>query len=67
MPTNISLKNVPDRLILRLRQRAAKHHRSLQGEDPARLTPSQILSQVRQLGLKTPREAVSIIRRDRNT
>ena len=76
MSTNLSIKNVPDRLMARLRKRAAKHHRSLQGEalaiiessveSPTLLTPSQALSQLRNVGLKTPREAESIIRKDRD-
>ena len=76
MPTHLSIKNVPDRLMSRLRKRAAKQHRSLQGEvlsiiessveTPSPLTPSQVLAQVRHLGLKTPREAVSIIRKGRD-
>jgi plasmid stability protein len=32
MPVNLSVKNVPDDLMDRLRQRAKRHHRSLQGE-----------------------------------
>lgn len=32
MPTNVSVKNVPDNVIEKLRQRAKRHHRSLQGE-----------------------------------
>jgi len=32
MPVTLSVKNVPDKLAERLRQRAASHHRSLQGE-----------------------------------
>lgn len=32
MPVNLSIKDVPDELAERLRQRAARHHRSLQGE-----------------------------------
>jgi plasmid stability protein len=32
MPTNISVKNVPDDLIEKLRIRARRNHRSLQGE-----------------------------------
>jgi plasmid stability protein len=31
MPT-LSIKNVPDELLDRLRERAARHHRSIQGE-----------------------------------
>jgi plasmid stability protein len=29
---NLSIKNVPDSLLMRLHERAARHHRSLQGE-----------------------------------
>lgn len=32
MATNLSLKNVPDTLTAALRERAARNHRSLQGE-----------------------------------
>ena len=32
MPVNLSIKEVPDALAERLRKRAARHHRSLQGE-----------------------------------
>jgi plasmid stability protein len=32
MSVNISIKSVPDELAQRLRERAARHHRSLQGE-----------------------------------
>jgi plasmid stability protein len=77
MPVNLSIKNVPDRLVSCLRKRASKHHRSLQGEllaiieasvegGSSPLTSSEVLAQVRQLGLKTPREAASIIRKARD-
>ena len=29
---NLSIKNVPDRLLTKLRERAVRHHRSIQGE-----------------------------------
>ena len=29
---NLSIKNVPDELVEKLRERAARHHRSIQGE-----------------------------------
>ena len=29
---NLSIKNVPEHVVAKLRQRAARHHRSLQGE-----------------------------------
>ena len=32
MPINLSVKNVPDELAEKLRKRARRHHRSLQGE-----------------------------------
>ena len=32
MPVNLSIKNVPDTLAAKLRERAARNHRSLQGE-----------------------------------
>jgi len=76
MPVNLSIKNAPDDLVERLRERAAKHHRSLQGEllviieeavrPPARLTPGDVLAEVRRLGLETPAEATAIIRGDRD-
>ena len=32
MPVNLSIKNAPDDVVQRLRERAERHHRSLQGE-----------------------------------
>ena len=32
MPVNLSVKNVPDEVMEKLRKRAKRHHRSLQGE-----------------------------------
>jgi plasmid stability protein len=32
MPVNLSIKNAPDEVVQRLRERAARNHRSLQGE-----------------------------------
>ena len=32
MPVNLSIKNVPDAMAAKLRQRAERNHRSLQGE-----------------------------------
>lgn len=76
MPVNLSIKNAPDEVVERLRARAARHHRSLQGEllaiveeavSPATpLTPDEILAEVRQLGLRTPAEAAAIVRADRD-
>lgn len=75
MPVNLSIKNAPDEVVERLRARAARHHRSLQGEllaiveaavSPARvLTPDDVLAEVRALGLATPSEAAAIVRAER--
>jgi len=76
MPVNLSIKNVPDELADRLRQRAAKYHRSLQGElmaileesvgNERFLTPAELLKRVRSSGLKTPGESADFIRDDRD-
>ena len=76
MPVNLSIKNAPDEIVARLKERAAKHHRSLQGEllaiieeavrTPRRLTPKDVLAEVRRLGLRTPAEAVTIVRSSRD-
>jgi len=76
MPVNISIKSAPDHVVQRLRQRAERHHRSLQGEllaiieaaareeQPA--APADVLAEVRRLGLQTPSEAAALIRADRD-
>lgn len=76
MPVNLSIKNVPDQLADRLRQRAEAAHRSMQGELMAileaaldqrpPLQPQDILNRLKTLGLHTQREAVDDIRRDRD-
>lgn len=77
MPVTLSIQNVPDDVVRRLRERARKHHRSLQGEllaileeavTPSRArTPGEVLDEVRRLGLRAPSEAASIVRSDRDT
>ena len=76
MPVNLSIKNAPDDVVERLRERAARHHRSLQGEllaiveeavRPTRhLTTEEVLAEVRRMGLRTPAEAAAIVRADRD-
>ncbi|MGD8360295.1 MAG: Arc family DNA-binding protein [Gemmatimonadota bacterium] len=76
MPVNLSIKNVPEALAQRLRDRAARAHRSLQGElmailqeavdGPDPLTPSEALERIRTWGLETKASAAEIIRRDRD-
>ncbi|MGB3582022.1 MAG: Arc family DNA-binding protein [Roseiarcus sp.] len=73
---NLSIKNVPEDVVRRLRQRAAQRHRSLQGEllaiideavQPEReLSPAELLAEVRALGLRTPGDAAAIVRADRD-
>jgi plasmid stability protein len=76
MPVNLSIKNAPDEIVMRLRERASRNHRSLQGELLAilqdavrteeRLSPDGLLEQVRRLGLRTPSESAAMIRADRD-
>jgi antitoxin FitA len=76
VPVNLSVKSVPDSVAERLRRRAARKHRSLQGELLAILTAAaeaeglvtaaELLTHVRRLGLSTPAEAADIVRRDRD-
>jgi plasmid stability protein len=52
MPVNLSIKNVPDVLAERLRERAARAHRSLQGELKAILEEAAYLWLARELGVE---------------
>jgi antitoxin FitA len=75
MPLNLSVKNAPDEIVKRLKERAARHHRSLQGElmaileaaayEPRPLTPREVLALVRAAGTSTPASSVRIIRASR--
>ena len=76
MSVNLSIKSVPRHLAEKLRKRAAKNHRSLQGELMAILedsvaaeevlTPMQFLTEIGKHGLNTPEESVKFVREDRN-
>jgi plasmid stability protein len=76
MPVNLSIKNAPDDVVQRLRERAARNHRSLQGElmaiieeavQPTRYrTVDEVVAEVRRLGLRGPDESAAIIRADRD-
>ncbi|HTT82435.1 MAG TPA: Arc family DNA-binding protein [Rhizomicrobium sp.] len=76
MPVNLSIKNAPDEVVERLRQRAKRHHRSLQGEMLAiledatradgRITVEELVRRNRALGISTPDEATQWIREDRD-
>lgn len=78
MPVNLSIKNAPDDVVERLRERARRNHRSLQGEllaiveaavptVPKKLTPVELLTEVRKLGLTSTSEAAAIVRADRDS
>ena len=76
MAVNLSIKNVPEHLAQKLRKRAAKNHRSLQGElisileasvsAKKALTPMQFLSEIEKYGLSTPEESEIMVKEDRN-
>ncbi|MCH8106901.1 MAG: Arc family DNA-binding protein [Chloroflexi bacterium] len=71
MPS-LSIKNVPDVLIERLRVRAKGNHRSLQGEimsiledatlAPPKLTVRELGERIRRLGLRTGDDSTRWIR-----
>ena len=76
MPINLSIKHAPDHIVRRLKERAKRHHRSLQGEllaileeavsQDGFLTPEDALGEVRSLKLSTPSESAIMVREDRD-
>ncbi len=76
MPVNISIKNVPDELAEKLRQRARAAHRSLQGElmvileqatgEYQSVTLGMIRERAQAYGIRTKDESVDLIREDRD-
>ena len=75
MPVTLSIKRVPDEIAERLRERARRNHRSLQGEllalleeagKPRPLTVEEVYQRVQERGLRTPDEATRWIREDRD-
>jgi len=71
MPVILSIKNVPDEIVVKLKGRAAKNHRSLQGElisileeavRPNIMSLNELEKRISLLGLKTPEEATDIVR-----
>lgn len=76
LPVNLSIKNAPDDVVQRLRERAARNHRSLQGELMAIIeeatnprhykTADEIRAEARKLGLPRVNEAAALIRADRD-
>ena len=75
MPTNVSVKSVPDDIMEKLRQRAKRHHRSIQGElmaileeatGPARLSVDQAEVRLRAMSFGTGDESTSWVREIRD-
>jgi antitoxin FitA len=76
MPVTLSIKNAPDDVVERLRERAARNHRSLQGEllsiieaavPPKRkLNVDEVMAEVRKLGFTSTVDSTEIIRSDRD-
>jgi antitoxin FitA len=76
MTVTLSIKNVPDELAQRLRDRAARNHRSLQGEliaiiEAAAIQPARSLREfgefAARLGLRSePGESARMVREDRD-
>jgi plasmid stability protein len=76
MSVNFSIKNVPDEIADQIKSRAAKNHRSLQGElmsiieasvaKNETMTPAELLKEIRSLELSTPAESRDMVRDDRD-
>lgn len=76
MTVNLTIKNVPERLVRKLRARAARHHRSLQDEllnileesvvEADRLSVAEVVRLTRKLGVRTKSESATMIRADRD-
>jgi plasmid stability protein len=69
----LSVKHVPRDLAKRLKTRATRNHRSLQGEllailhDAGRVTtPAQLAALARDLGLRSESESAAMVREDRD-
>ena len=77
MPVNLSIKSVPDALVERLRARASRNNRSLQGELITILEEStglrtnsmgteEAIGKLRQLDFQTKADSVEFVRKDRD-
>ena len=71
MPVNLSVKNVPDDLVEKLRKRAKRHHRSVQGElmaileeatGPRKLSLEESEKRLRALGFRTGDDSTTWVR-----
>lgn len=76
MAVNFSIKNVPAPLANAVRARAERSRRSLQQEllvileeavsGPKRVSPSELLAELRAMGVSSQPDAVAMIRADRD-
>ncbi|WP_424669534.1 FitA-like ribbon-helix-helix domain-containing protein [Candidatus Binatus sp.] len=75
MTVTLSIKKVPERVVKRLKRRAAIHKRSLQGElmavleqatSPGSLTVEELWQEAQRLGPPTPGDSTKMIREDRD-
>lgn len=76
MPVNLSIKNVPDELVARLKERAKQNHRSLQGElmflldrslrKSGSITLEEIVMRNQECGFSAPSESAQLVREDRD-
>lgn len=76
MAVSLSIKNVSEDLAQAVRERAARHHRSLQGEllhiletavRPQPFQAGALWRQIQALGLTTSDDATPFVREDRDT
>jgi plasmid stability protein len=74
---SLTIRKIPGTVLQRLRERAVRHRRSMQGEvlsilesatadASKRLDAEGIFRRVQSLGLRTPAEAADMIRQDRD-
>jgi len=76
MAVNLSIKNVPEELSVKVKARAARNHRSLQGElmaileasvkEETKLSPQEVLARVHSIGLSTTPKSADFVREDRD-
>lgn len=76
MGVNLSIKNVPEDIVARLKARAARNHRSLQRElrqivesaavSMGKISPVEAFAEAQRIGLKGLGSPVDMIRQDRD-
>jgi plasmid stability protein len=77
MPATLTIKKAPESLLLKLKEMARDHHRSLQGEVLTILEQAAeqsdmpkgveaVFARVRQMGIKAPASSTRLIREDRD-